>query len=38
MNDLMHMLLKQIQMLTTFDKHNLLLLYDNNHYIYEICC
>jgi hypothetical protein len=34
MNDLMHVLLKQIQMLTTFDKYNLLLLYDNNHYIY----
>jgi hypothetical protein len=38
MNDLMHGLLKQIQMLTTFNKYNLLLLYDNNHYIYEICC
>jgi hypothetical protein len=34
MNDLMHMSLKQIQILTTFDKYNLLLLYDNNHYIY----
>jgi hypothetical protein len=34
MNDLMHMSLKQIQMLTAFDKYNLLLLYDNNHYIY----
>jgi hypothetical protein len=33
-NDLMHMSLKQIQMLTTFDKYNVLLLYDNNHYIY----
>jgi hypothetical protein len=30
----MHVLLKQIQMLTTFDKYNLLLLYENNHYIY----
>jgi hypothetical protein len=30
----MHVLLKQIQMLITFDKYNLLLLYDNNHYIY----
>jgi hypothetical protein len=30
----MHVLLKQIQMLTAFDKYNLLLLYDNNHYIY----
>jgi hypothetical protein len=28
------MSLKHIQMLTTFDKYNLLLLYDNNHYIY----
>jgi hypothetical protein len=34
MNDLMHVSLKQIQMLVTFDKYNLLLLYDNNHYIY----
>jgi hypothetical protein len=34
MNDLMHVLLKQIEMLTTFDKYKLLLLYDNNHYIY----
>jgi hypothetical protein len=35
----MHVLLKQIQMLTAFDKYNLLLLYNNNHYIYlEICC
>jgi hypothetical protein len=33
-NDLMHVLLKQIQMLMTFDKYNLLLLYNNNHYIY----
>jgi hypothetical protein len=33
-NDLMHVLLKQIEMLTTFDKYKLLLLYDNNHYIY----
>jgi hypothetical protein len=33
-NDLMHMSLKQIQMLTTFDKYKLLLLYDNNQYIY----
>jgi hypothetical protein len=39
MNDLMHVSLKQIQMLMTFDKYKLLLLYDNNHYIYlEICC
>jgi hypothetical protein len=30
----MHVSLKQIQMLTTFDKYNLLLLYDKNHYIY----
>jgi hypothetical protein len=30
----MHVLLKQIQMLMTFNKYNLLLLYDNNHYIY----
>jgi hypothetical protein len=30
----MHVSLKQIQMLTTFDKYNLLLLYNNNHYIY----
>jgi hypothetical protein len=30
----MHMSLKQIQMLMIFDKYNLLLLYDNNHYIY----
>jgi hypothetical protein len=30
----MHVLLKQIQMLMTFDKYNLLLLYENNHYIY----
>jgi hypothetical protein len=38
-NDLMHMSLKQIQMLTIFYKYNVLLLYDNNHYIYlEICC
>jgi hypothetical protein len=38
-NDLMHVSLKQIQMLMTFDKYNLLLLYDNNNYIYiEICC
>jgi hypothetical protein len=34
MNDIMHMSLKQILMLTTFDKYNILLLYDNNHYIY----
>jgi hypothetical protein len=34
MNDLMHVSLKQIQMLMTFDKYKLLLLYDNNHYIY----
>jgi hypothetical protein len=33
-NDLIHVLLKQIQILTTFDKYKLLLLYDNNHYIY----
>jgi hypothetical protein len=40
-NGLMHVSLKQIHMLTTFGKYNLLLLYDNNHYIYiylEICC
>jgi hypothetical protein len=40
-NDLMHMSLKQMQMLMTFDKYKLLLLYDNNLYIYiyiEICC
>jgi hypothetical protein len=30
----MHVSLKQIQMLTTFDKYKLLLLYDNNQYIY----
>jgi hypothetical protein len=30
----MHVSLKQIWMLTTFDKYNLLLLYDNNHYVY----
>jgi hypothetical protein len=30
----MHVSLKQIQMMTTFDKYNLLLLYNNNHYIY----
>jgi hypothetical protein len=35
MNNLIHVSLKQIQMLTTFDKYNLLLLYDNNHYIYR---
>jgi hypothetical protein len=34
MNDLMHVSLKQIQMLMTFGKYDLLLLYDNNHYIY----
>jgi hypothetical protein len=34
MNNLMHVSLKQIQMLTTFNKYILLLLYDNNHYIY----
>jgi hypothetical protein len=34
MNDLMHVSLKQIKMLTTFDRYNLLLLYDNSHYIY----
>jgi hypothetical protein len=34
MNELMHVSLKQIQMLMTFDRYNLLLLYDNNHYIY----
>jgi hypothetical protein len=34
MNDLMHVSLKQIQMLMTFDKYKVLLLYDNNHYIY----
>jgi hypothetical protein len=33
-NDLMHVSLKQIQILMTFDKYKLLLLYDNNHYIY----
>jgi hypothetical protein len=33
-NYLMHVLLKQIRMLTTFDMYMLLLLYDNNHYIY----
>jgi hypothetical protein len=33
-NDLMHMSLKQIKMMTAFDKYNLLLLYKNNHYIY----
>jgi hypothetical protein len=32
-NDLMHMSLKQIQMLMTFDKYKLLFLYDNNHYV-----
>jgi hypothetical protein len=32
----MHVSLKQIQMLMTFDKYNLLLLYDNNHYIYML--
>jgi hypothetical protein len=38
-NNLMQMSLKQIHMLMTFDKYKLLLLYDNNHYIYiEICC
>jgi hypothetical protein len=37
-NDLMHMSLKQIQMLTTFDKYNLLLSLDIYIYIYlEIC-
>jgi hypothetical protein len=30
----MHMSPKHNQMLMTFDKYNLLLLYDNNHYIY----
>jgi hypothetical protein len=34
MNDLMHVSLKQIQMLMTFDKYKLMLLYDNTHYIY----
>jgi predicted metal-dependent phosphotriesterase family hydrolase len=34
MNDLMHVSLKQIQMLTNFDKYYLLLLYDNYYYIY----
>jgi hypothetical protein len=34
MNDLMQRSLKHIQMLATFDKYKLLLLYDNNHYIY----
>jgi hypothetical protein len=38
MNDLMHVSLKQIQMLMTFVKYNLLLLYDNNHYIYVCVC
>jgi hypothetical protein len=33
-NDLMHMSLKQIQRLMTFDKYKLLLLYDNKQYIY----
>jgi hypothetical protein len=33
-NDLVHVSLKQIQILMTFDKYKLLLLYDNNHYIY----
>jgi hypothetical protein len=30
----MHVSMKQIQMLMIFNKYNLLLLYDNNHYIY----
>jgi hypothetical protein len=34
----MHTSLTQIQMLTTFDKYNLLLLYDNNRYIYILKC
>ncbi len=37
-NDLIHMSLKQIQMLATFYKYNLLLLYENNHYIYIYIC
>jgi hypothetical protein len=42
-NDLMQVSLKQVQILTTFDKYKFLLLYDNNQYIYiyiylEICC
>jgi hypothetical protein len=39
-NDLMHVSLKQIQMLTNFDKYNLLLSLYINIYIYiylEIC-
>jgi hypothetical protein len=36
MNDLMQRSLKHIQMLATFDKYKLLLLYDNNHYIYML--
>jgi hypothetical protein len=41
-NNLVHVSLKQIEMLMTFDKYKLLLLYDNNHYTYiyihlEIC-
>jgi hypothetical protein len=35
-NDLMHVSLNKIQMLTTFDKDKLLLLYDNNHCIYFV--
>jgi hypothetical protein len=34
----MHMSLKHIQMMMTFDKYKLLLLYDNNHYIYLETC
>jgi hypothetical protein len=33
-NNLIHVSLKQIEMLMTFDKYKLLLLYDNNHYMY----
>jgi hypothetical protein len=33
-NNLMHVSLKQIEMLMTFDKYKLLLLYNNNHYMY----
>jgi hypothetical protein len=41
-NNLVHVSLKQIEMLMTFDKYKLQLLYDNNHYMYiyihlEIC-
>jgi hypothetical protein len=33
-NDLMHVSLKQDQIQMAFDTYKLLLLYDNNHYIY----